>query len=148
MLDALKDPTTGYYDPRDPFTAVPKALVPDEPYASFAVTDEALRGNAKPLQGLRIGILREHMVKRTPNHEAISDQMDREIKAVLRDRLGAELVESMTPDYPDDPDVPNMRYTFADALSEILPWLMPEIFSRRDSRGELVFAVPGYDVTS
>ena len=31
------------------------------------------------------------MVKRTPNHEAISDQMDREIKAVLRDRLGAEL---------------------------------------------------------
>ena len=102
----------------------------------------------KPLQGLRIGILREHMVKRTPNHEAISDQMDKEIKTVLRDRLGAELVESITPDYPDDPDVPNVRYTFADALSEILPWLMPEIFSRRDSRGELVFAVPGHDVTS
>jgi amidase len=67
---------------------------------------------------------------------------------VLHDRLGAELVESMTPGYPDDPDVPNMRYGFSDALSEILPWLMPEIFSRRSSRGELVFAVPGYDVTS
>jgi amidase len=148
VLDALKDPTTGYYDPRDLFTAVPRALVSDQPYASFAITDEALRKNPKPLRGLRIGILREHMVKRTPNDEAISDQLDREIKAVLRDRLGAELVESTTPGYPDDPDVPNMRYTFSDALSEILPWLMPEIFSRRNSRGDLVFAVPGYDVTS
>jgi hypothetical protein len=88
------------------------------------------------------------MVKHTPNDEAISDQMDREIKAVLRDRLGAELIESITPGYPDDPDVPNLRYGFSDALSEILPWLMPEIFSRRDNKGELVFRVPGYDVTS
>jgi amidase len=148
VLDALKDPTTGYYDPRDPFTAVPKALVSDKPYASFAITDEALRKDAKPLRGLRIGILREHMVKHTPNDEAISDQMDREIKAVLRDRLGAELVESVTPGYPDDPAVPNMRYSFSDALSEILPWLMPEIFSRRNSKGDLAFAVPGHDVTS
>ena len=148
VLDALKDPTTGYYDSRDPFTAVPRALVSAQSYASFAITDEALRTDAKPLRGVRIGILREHMVKRTRNDEAISDQMDREIKAVLRDRLGAELVESITPGYADDPDVPNMRYGFSDALSEILPWLMPEIFSRRNGRGELVFAVPGYDVTS
>ena len=148
VLDALKDPATGYYDPRDPFTALPKALVSDQPYASFAITEDALRNNARPLRGVRVGILREHMVKRTPNDEAISDQMDREIKAVLRDRLGAELVESTTAGYPDDPDVPNMRYGFSDALSEVLPWLMPEIFSRRNSKGELVFAVPGYDVTS
>jgi amidase len=148
VLDALKDPAVGYYDSRDPFTAVPKALVSSQPYASFAIADDALGTDGKPLQGVRIGILREHMVKRTPNDEPISDQMDREIKAVLRDRLGAQLVESITPDYPDDPDVPNMRYGFSDALSEILPWLMPEIFSRRNSKGELVFAVPGYDVTS
>jgi Asp-tRNA(Asn)/Glu-tRNA(Gln) amidotransferase A subunit family amidase len=148
VLDALKDQTTGYYDSRDPFTAVPRALVSDQPYASFAITDDALGKNAKPLQGVRIGILREHMVKRTRNDEAISDQLDREIKSVLRDRLGAELVESITPGYADDPDVPNLRYGFSDALSEILPWLMPEIFSRRNSRNELVFAVPGWDVTS
>ena len=74
------------------------------------------------------------MVKRTPNHEAISDQIDREIKTVLRDRLGAELVETITPAYPDDPDVPNLTYTFADALSELLPRMMPEIFTRRDAR--------------
>ncbi len=115
---------------------------------AIAVDDAALGRNPKPLKGVRIAILREHMVKRTRNHEAISDQLDQEIKGVLRDRLGAELVETITADYPDDPDVPNLRYTFADALSEILPRLMPEIFSRRNEKGELVFAVPGYDVTS
>jgi hypothetical protein len=97
---------------------------------------------------MRIAILREHMVKKTHNHEAISDQIDKEIKTVLRDQLGAELVETITADYPDDPDVPNLKYTFSDALSEILPRLIPEIFSRRDAKGELVFAVPGYDVSS
>ncbi|HEY6212510.1 MAG TPA: amidase family protein [Vicinamibacterales bacterium] len=148
VLDALKDPADGYYDHRDPFTALPKSMVSDRPYATFVIADEALRQNAKPLRGVRIGILREHMVKRTANDVAISDQIDREIKTVLRDRLGADLVESITPGYPDDPDVPNMRYGFSDALSELLPWLMPEIFSRRNSRGELAFAVPGYDVTS
>jgi amidase len=148
VLDALKDPETGYYDSRDPFTSLPNALVSDRPYASYTITEDSLRTNVKPLRGVRIGIIREHMVKRTANDVAISDQMDREIKAVLRDRLGAELVESMTPEYPDDPDVPNMRYGFSDALSEILPWLMPEMFSQRNAKGELVFAVPGYDVTS
>ena len=148
VLDALKDPVTGFYDSRDPFTSVPRALTSEHPYATFVVSGESLHTDPKPLKGIRIGILREHMVKRTPNDEAISDQMDREIKAVLRDRLGAELIESITPGYPDDPDVPNMRYSFSDALSELLPWLMPEIFSRRNSKGELFFAVPGYDVTS
>jgi amidase len=70
------------------------------------------------------------------------------VKTVLRDQLGAELVETSTPDYPDDPTVANLTYTFADALSEILPRFMPEIFTRKDEKGELYFAVDGYDVTS
>jgi amidase len=148
VLDAIKDPDAGYYDSRDPFTAIPPALIPAEPYASFVMGADVLAANPKPLQGVRVAILREHMVKETLNHEAISDQIDREIKSVLRDRLGAELVETITPAYPDDPDVPNLQYTFADALSELLPRLMPEIFSRRGPKGELLFAVPGYDVTS
>jgi amidase len=148
VLDAVKDTSTGYYDPRDPLTALPKTLIADRPYASFGVNDGALASQPKPLMGMRIAILREHMVKRTPNHEAISDQVDREIKTVLRDRLGAELVETNTAAYPDDPDVPNVKYTFSDALSELLPRLMPEIFARRDDKGQLLFAVPGYDVTS
>src|SRR5262249_29322627 len=148
VLDAIKDPAKGYYDSRDPFTALPKALIPAQPYASFAIDDSAPKRNGKPLQGLRIAVLREHMVKPTLNHEAITNQIDKELKTVLRDQLGAELVESLTPDYPDDPDVPNLRYTFADAFSELLPRLMPEIFSRRSRAGDLVFAVPGYDVSS
>jgi amidase len=146
VLDAIKDPVRGYHDPRDPFTALPKALIPEQPYASFLISDAAARD--KPLKGMRIAILREHMVKKTKNHEAISDQIDREIKAVLRDQLGAEIVETTTPQYPDDPTVPNLTYTFADALSELLPRFMPEVFSRKDKDGKLFFEVPGYDVTS
>ena len=148
VLDALRVSSTSYYDSRDPFTAIPKALIPGQPYASFSVDDTLLARAPKPLAGLRIAILREYMVKPTKNHETISDQVDREIKTVLRDRLGAELVETITPAYPDDPDVPNLTYTFADALSELLPRMMPEIFTRRDGSGALLFAVPGHDVTS
>ncbi len=148
VLDALKDPVQGYFDPRDPFTALPKTLASEKPYASFAINDAMLKQDGKPLKGMRIAILREHMVKTTKNHVAISDQIDKEIKTVLRDQLGAELVETSAADYPDDPDVPNLRFSFNDALAEILPRLMPEIFTRKNKKGEPAFAVPGYDVTS
>ena len=36
VLDALKDPVEGYYDPRDPFTAVPRSSVLATPYVSHA----------------------------------------------------------------------------------------------------------------
>jgi Asp-tRNA(Asn)/Glu-tRNA(Gln) amidotransferase A subunit family amidase len=146
VLDALRDGTSGYFDSRDVFTALPNALTGDTPYAGSLVTGAMVNG--KPLAGLRIAILREHMVTPTPNHTAISRQIDGEIKTVLRDRLGADIVETMTPGYTDDPDVPNLKYTFADAFSETLPRLMPEIFSRRTPSGELMFAVPGHDVQS
>jgi amidase len=148
VLDAMKDPVYGYHDVRDPFTALPKALIPEQPYASFLVGDAAVKSGEKPLKGMRIAILREHMAKPTKNHEAISEQIDAEIKTVLRDRLGAELVETSTPKHPDDPAVANLTYTFADALSELLPRFMPEVFARKDKDGKLFFDVPGYDVTS
>ena len=59
---------------------------------------------------MRIEIVREYMVKHTLNDAAISDRIDNEIKTVLRDRLGASLVESVDPLYPDDPAVPDMAY--------------------------------------
>ena len=147
VLDAIKDPVTGYFDPRDPFTALPKSLISDQPYVQNLIGDVAASGG-KPLQGMRIAILREHMVTPTANHAAISTQIDQEIKKTLRDALGAEIVESNTPAYPDDPGVPNLKYTFADAFSETLPRFMPEIFSRRTPSGALVFAVPGHQVDS
>ncbi len=145
VLDAIKHPERGYFDSRDMFTAIPKTFLSNEPYA-FSVVDETdLEGQAQPLRGMRIGIVREYMVKHTPNDVAISDQIDDEIKKVLRDKLGAEIVESVDPLYPDDPNVPNMEYTFQDAFREVIAFHAPEyFFQTRD--GDLEFAVPGYDV--
>jgi Asp-tRNA(Asn)/Glu-tRNA(Gln) amidotransferase A subunit family amidase len=139
VLDAIKG-----FDSRDIFTALPKGLVPKESFTSFLVRDADVR--RKPLKGMRIAIVREFMVKHTKNDVAISDQIDKELKAVLRDKLGAELVESSDPLYPDDPSVPNMKYTFQRAFAEILPHTMPEYFFQTTRTGELEFAVPGWDV--
>ena len=163
VLDAIKDPVRGYFDPRDIYTALPKNLISKAPYASFVGADAAK--GAKPLAGLRIGIVREYMVKHTANDGAVSDLVNDEIKKVLRDQLGAEIVESYDPKYPDDPDVPNMTYTFQQALAEILPIHMPEYFTSKVGEivagggdgegggdttakpsGKLAFAVDGFDI--
>ena len=152
VLDALRDADRGYFDSRDIYTALPDALVSTEPYAGFVVDavpeDGGDDAGGKPLAGMRIGIVREYMVEHTLNDAAISNRIDEEIKTVLRDRLGATLVESVDPLYPDDPAVPDMEYTFRDALAEILPIHMPEYFDKTTDDGELEFAVPGHDVTS
>jgi amidase len=150
VLDALKDPERGYFDPRDIYTALPKGLIAREAYASFADTpggpgksDRA----SKPLAGMRIGIVREYMVKHAANDAAMSDQVNGEIAKILRDRLGAEVVESVDPLYPDDPSIPNMTYTFQQALAEILPFHMPEYLQRPGRDGTLPYAVASDDVT-
>ena len=148
VLDALKDAELGYFDPRDIYTAVSSALVSTEPYASFTINEDPSDRGEKRLAGMRIGIVREYMVKHTLNDAAISDQIDDEIKTVLRDQLGANLVESVDALYPDDPAVSNMEYTFQDALAEILPIHMPEYFSKTTDSGALEFAVPGEGVTT
>jgi len=119
VLDAIKG-----FESKDIFTAIPKSLIPKEPFASFVVRD----ANDKPLRGMRVGLVREFMVKHTKNDAAISDQIDKEAKTILRDKLGADLVESVDPLYPDDPTVPNMKYTFQDAIAEILAHNAPDYF--------------------
>ena len=59
VLDALKDPAHGYYDPRDPFTTVPRSSVLDS-YARHTRP-------ANSLKGLRIGVIRESMTVRPGN---------------------------------------------------------------------------------
>ena len=140
VLDAIKG-----FKSDDIYSAIPKGLIPKEPYASFVVPDSAVKD--KPLKGVRVGIVREFMVKHAKNDVAISDQIDKEIKTVLRDKLGATLVESVDPLYGDDPMVPNMTYTFQDAMAEVLPHTVPEYFWRKTD-GQLDFAVPGWDVQS
>jgi amidase len=141
VLDAVKG-----FDSKDLFSALPPGIIPKEPYASFLVDSKKV--DARPLQGMRIAVVREFMVKHTKNDVAISDQLDQEIKTVLREKLGAELLESVDPLYTDDPSVPNLKYTFQDALKEILPATAPEYFQQTTSSGELEFAVPGWDVKS
>ncbi len=151
VLDALEHPERGYYDPRDIYSALPRALVSPEPYTSFVVEvdeEDAEAAGRKPLAGIRIGVVREYMVKHTKNDAAMSDLVNEEILRVLRDELGAEIIESFDPDYPDDPSIPNMAYNFQHAIAEILPVHMPEYIQERDEDGEYKFAVPGYDVTT
>lgn len=139
VLDSIKG-----FQEEDEYTALPKGIVPTEPYSSFLVTDEQTM--SKPLKGVRVAIAREFMVKHTKNDVAISDMIDKEIKTVLRDKLGATLVETYDPLFPDDPDVPNVKYTFQDAMAEILPHTVPEFFYRKNPDGSLMYAVPGWDV--
>jgi len=129
VLDALKDPQRGYFDPRDIYTALPKGLISSLPYASYAAPFTGASAR-KPLAGMRIGIVREYMVKHAANDRAMSDIVNGEITEVLRDRLGAAIVESADPLYPDDRSIPNMTYTFQQALAEILPLHFPEYMQR------------------
>ena len=142
VLDAFRDKKTGsYFDAGDIYTALPRVIASKTPYVN-ALADSK---QAKPLAGVRIGIVRELFVKEYPAKAAVSDGVNKELK-VLKD-LGAELVESVDPRYPDDPSIPNMEFTFNDAIAEIVPFHMPEIFSwKKDGKPE--FSVPGWDVTS
>src|SRR5260370_22112931 len=96
---------------------------------------------------MRIGIVREYMVKHAANDGAMSDLVNADIQKVLRDQLGAELVESFDPMYPDDPSIPNMTYNFQQALAEILPFHMPEYLQKSGLDGALPYAVSSDDVT-
>jgi amidase len=141
VLDAIKG-----YKSDDMYTAIPSGLIPDEPYASFLIDKSTV--DKRPLAGIRIGLVREFMVKHTKNDEAIIDHINNEAKIILRDQLGAELLQSTDSQVESDPDIPVMDYTFEDAISEILAHNMPEYFWQKDRNGELEFAVPGWDVTS
>lgn len=134
VLDALKDPVNGYYDPRDIFTTVPRSSVPTEPYAR-AVTS----GSPGALTGMRIGIIREFMVKHAKVDEPIVDAVAAEMKAMLGTRLGATLVESLTPGWVDDPEVENMTTSFDRATAEIVPVLYPDLLYRLNAAGEPQF---------
>jgi amidase len=137
VLDALKDPVNGYYDPRDIFTTVPRSSVLDKPYAESANSLGA-RGS---LQGMRIGIVRESMLTfpGVKADEPISQSADKEIKQVLGDYLGATLVESVDPLWPDDPSIENMSPSYTQALAQLVPILFPDILYRLKPNGEPQF---------
>ena len=141
VLDALKDPEHGYYDPRDPFTAVPRSSVLDGPYAAH-ITRGGVQDSANgALEGLRLGVIRESMLIR-PNSKTeapIVTAAAREIKAVLGGKLGATLVESTDPLWPRDPEVELMQTDFRRALARLVPVFMPDLLFRLGRDGKPLF---------
>jgi Asp-tRNA(Asn)/Glu-tRNA(Gln) amidotransferase A subunit family amidase len=137
VLDALKDPVNGYYDPRDVFTTVPRASVLEAPYAPSA----AASGAAGSLKGTRIGVIRESMLvfPGIKADEPIVTAAAKEIKDVLAGQLGATLIESVDPLWPDDPSIDNMSTTYTRALAELVPVFYPDLLYRLTNAGEPLF---------
>ena len=137
VLDALKDPVEGYYDPRDPYTTVPRSSVLSTSYAEH-VKSSATSG---ALKGMRIGVIRESMVypKGSKTEEPIVTAAAQEIKSVLAGMLGATLVESCDPLWRPDPDLEQMKTDFRRALARLVPVFMPDLLFRLGRDGQPVF---------
>ena len=135
MLDALKDPVEGYYDPRDPYTTVPRSSVLSTPCASH-VTMSGEPGASR----VRLGVIR---VDADPagleTEEPIVTAAAREIKSVLGEKLGATLVESSDPLWTRDPDIELMTTDFRRALARLVPVFMPDLLFRLSRDGKPVF---------
>src|SRR5712671_2680169 len=137
ILDALKDPVEGYYDPRDPFTTVPRSSVLSTPYAQHVTTP----GTPGALKGMRIGVIRESMVypKGSKTEEPIVTAAAKEIKTVLSGTLGATLVESSDPLWQRDGDLEAMKTDFRRALAKLVPVFMPDLLFRLGRDGQPLF---------
>lgn len=137
VLDALKDPVNGYYDPRDIFTTVPRSSVFAGSFAA-AASQSGARGS---LRGVRIGIVRESMLKfpGVKADEPIVDAAAKEIKTVLGDFLGATLIESVDPLWPDDPTIPNMKPSYNQALAQMVGVFFPGILYQLNRAGQPEF---------
>ena len=137
ILDALKDPENGYYDPRDPYTTVPRSSVLDTPYASHLSHD--VREGA--LKDVRLGVVRESMVypKDSLTEKPIVDAATVEIKDVLGGMLGATLVESGDLLWTPDPELEQMTPDFRRALAKLLPVFMPDVLFRLRADGTPLF---------
>jgi amidase len=134
-LDALKDPEAGYYDPRDPYTTVPRSSVLASPYASHT------KPPSGSLKGMRIGVIRESMLLRPGDKaaEPISAAAAAEIKAILGEKLGATLVESSDPLWERDRDLEQMNPDFRQGLARLVPVFMPDLLFRLGPGGQPLF---------
>jgi amidase len=137
VLDALKDPVEDYYDPRDPFTTVPRSSILSTPYASHAT----MPGTPGALKGIRIGVIRESMVVPPGSFTEVPivTAAAREIKSVLGGTLGATLVDSTDPSWKNDPDLEVMKTDFRQALSRLVPVFMPDLLFRLGPDRQPVF---------
>src|SRR6195952_5008466 len=137
ILDALKDPEDGYYDPRDPFTTVPRASVIEGGYSKHATAN----GAPGARKVLRLGVIRESMVypKDSITEQPIVDAAKIEIKSVLAGKLGATLVESTDPLWTRDPEMEVMTLDYRRALHQLIPLFMPDLLFRLRPDGQPLY---------
>src|SRR5438067_1424219 len=136
VLDALRNEDGGYYDPRDPYTTVPRSSVLPN-YIEHARAS----GMPAALKGMRIGVIRESMLVR-PGEKAtvpICNAAAAEIKSVLCGKLGATLVESSDPLWERDRDLEQMNPDFRVGLARLVPVFMPDLLFRLGPDGTPVF---------
>ena len=136
VLDALRNEDGGYYDPRDPYTTVPRASVLPR-YTEHAHTS----GAPGALKGMRIGIIRESMLVRPGEKSTvpICTAAAAEVKSMLGEKLGATLVESADPLWERDRDLEQMNPDFRAGLARLLPVFMPDLLFRLGPDGTPVF---------
>jgi amidase len=137
ILDALKDPVEGYYDPRDVYTTVPRSSV----LPSYANHARGM-GTRGALKGLRIGVIRESMAipAGSKTEEPIVTAAAKEIKTMLAAHLGAKLVESSEPTWKPDPSLERMKTDYRTALARLVPVFMPDLLFRVKADGTPVFS--------
>src|SRR5205814_3903722 len=136
VLDALRNPDGGYYDPRDPYTTVPRSSV-------LPNYTEHTRASGAPgaLKGIRIGVIRESMLVRPGEKSTvpICTAAAAEIKSVLGQKLGGTLVESADPLWERDRDLEAMNPDFRQALARLVPVFMPDLLFRLGPDGTPLF---------
>ena len=110
---------------------------------SYAASARHRPGAAGSLKGVRIGVIRESMLTfpGVKADEPIATAAAKEIKDVLGAHLGATLVESTDPLWPDDPAIENMTTSYTRALAELVPVFFPDLLYRVNNAGAA--ALPG-----
>jgi amidase len=138
VLDALRDPVNGYYDPRDVMTTVPRSSILKEGSYAAAASEP---GAPDSLKGMRIGIIRESMLlfPGVKADEPIVEAADKEIKEILGKKLGATLVESVDPDWKPEPGMEQLNPSYSQALAQIVPVIYPELLYRLTPDGKPLF---------
>ena len=136
VLDALKDPVVGYYDPRDPYTTVPRSSVLPTPYASHATSP----GDPGALRGVRIGIVRESMLVCLAKRRGCRSPPP----PLPRSRRSS--AGSLAPRWSNRPtrpgtltEIEQMLPDFRTALARLVPVFMPDLLFRLAPDGEPLF---------
>jgi amidase len=137
VVDALVGTENAFYDPRDPFTTVPRSSVLPSGFANHLFNGKT----EGALKGVRIGVVRESLIVPDGSlaEKPIVDAANLEIKAILRDHLGATLVQSNDPQAASDPEFETMAVDFKAAVAKLVPIFMPDLLFRLGADGEPVY---------